>query len=886
MLTPKPYGEDGAPGRKSNPGLIRPPPGEDGIEHPIEIDEIENAAQDSATGNIPNDDLGDDEDDDFNEKPSDKEFLEMVREAEGQAQFYSSQINRRAWERAYKAYRQQHFDGSKYTTTDFKNRSRLFIPKTRSAVRKDLAATRASLFGSLDAINAMPGNEADPHQRASAAVVQELLNYRTDRSNNKASIPWFHVALGARQTSLMTGFCVSKQSWKLELKRKGTETFRDGGEERERDVWSPHIDRPDCQLIPPENCVIDPAADWTNPAQDSAYFIIKWPMRLDEIKRKQRDPRKPWNKVPDAVLKSAGEGALLQAAAIRRAREQGIDRYDETQAGNNFDVIWVWESFIRTAGEDWTFISIGDKHMLTDPAPVEEVYPEQAGERPLTFGYGSFEAFCVFPQAAVESWQMLQQEANDIRNLTLDAFKQNVMPVTKVVRGRQIDLDQLKRRGQGTAIMVGKADDVTWERPPDVPASAQAIKQQLDIDFDDLAGQQNYGTVENNNSLGKTLGGLKLAAGAANAVQEFDIGIWVETWAEDALNQIVKLEQYYESDETVLGLCGERAQLWEKHGISEITDELLENNVTIRVNIGFGSGDPQQRLAKFQMASQVALPMAQLDPRFKTGEMSVDAEAVFQEVFGGAGFRDGGKRFIKKGQPQANAQGDAMADESKASAELKRSQAGKAQSDAKAGIIKALVAAAGVGLDLKAMGFDQDKMQFDQSIQHMDQMGKAMDLGHSHGLALKAAEMAAKGLNVDGTPIDMPGTAPGPDYPDGKVPPEVLGSMPQGSEGGGDQPAGGGAPAASPTPQATGTPPMPPGDPTLAAAGPGAGNAGVNPAVLGGHGVPASDAGHQQSQDSAEVDGKLDKATKPRNRTVKITGRGADGRANQFQISE
>jgi hypothetical protein len=63
------------------------------------------------------------------------------------------------------------------------------------------------------------------------------------------------------------------------------------------------------------------------------------------------------------------------------------------------------------------------------------------------------------------------------------------------------------------------------------------MKQQLDIEFDDLSGQQNYGTVQDNNALGKTLGGLKLAAGAANAVQEFDIRVWIETWCEPVLTR-------------------------------------------------------------------------------------------------------------------------------------------------------------------------------------------------------------------------------------------------------------------------------------------------------------------------------------------------------------
>jgi hypothetical protein len=215
-----------------------------------------------------------------------------------------------------------------------------------------MAATAASLFGSIDAVNCMPGNESDPQQRASAAVLKELVNYRTDRSSGKASMAWFHTAMGARQTSLLTGVCLSKQYWKLELKRSGTEDYDDEetGEKLQRDVFEPDIDRPESDLIPPENFVIDPAADWRNPAQDAAYIILKYPMRIDEIRRKQNDPRNPWNELPDSVLKAGDEGQQMQMQSIRRAREQGLDRFDETQTARNFGVVWVWECFIRTAG--------------------------------------------------------------------------------------------------------------------------------------------------------------------------------------------------------------------------------------------------------------------------------------------------------------------------------------------------------------------------------------------------------------------------------------------------------------------------------------------------------------------------------------------------------
>lgn len=693
-------------------------------------------------------------DEDFNEAPSNSEFLAMVREAESQATTYMNQVNRRSWTQGYRAFNNKHFNGSKYDHPDFANRSRLFVPATRKAVRKDMAAVAASLFGSLDAVTVMPGNEADAQQKASAAVMQELVNYRTDRASAKASIPWFHVSMGSRMTAMITGFCISKQSWKLELRRTKSESFEDEetGERRERDVWEPDIDRPECELFPPENYVIDPAANWTNPAQDAAYVFLKYPMRIDEIRRKQRDPRMPWKALTESQLRGSGGGkSRFDMEAIRRARENGIDRLNDIEQNNKeFDIIWVYECFIRCAGEDWTFLSVGDQHLLTDPKPVREVYPEQFGERPLVMGYGSLEPFRIFPMSPVESWQPVQQEINDIRNLTLDAVKQNVTPVTKVVRGRQVDLDQIKRRAHGSSIMVTRADDVTWEKPPDISQGVVAMKQHLDVDFDDLAGQANYGTVQNNNALGKTLGGLQLAAGAANAVQEFDIRVWIETWCEPVLAQIVRLESFYESDPTVLGLCGERAQLFKKFGIDEITNDLLEREVTLRVNIGLGAGDPQQRLGKFASALGIVAPICESSPDFHSGAMKVNVEAVFDEVFGGAGYRDGGKRFIKQGQPTQNPMQQPQMDALKAKAEKDRAQGKKA-------LIDALSRAAEIGI----LKNEEERQQvidlFDMHHRHMEQVGRAREIGHAQGLDLHERQLAAAGLNPDGTPIAPPG---------------------------------------------------------------------------------------------------------------------------------
>lgn len=812
MLPAQPVGEDIVGGRES----VRTrsaPAAEDNL-----YARAEAAGTDGAR---PADD--DDFDDELDDKPSDTMFLQLVREAESQAQLYINQVNRQSWSRTYKAFHQQHFDGSKYRSDDFRNRSKLFVPKTRSAVRKDLAAVAASLFGTIDAISCSAGNESDSLQKASASVIQELLNYRTNRSSGKAAMKWFHTALGARQTSTLTGICLSKQSWKLELRKTGSEDVGGGEDEApaKRDVWKPFIDRPECQLIPPENFTIDPAADWTDPAQDAAYIIIKWPMRMNEIKAKQKDPRNPWKVLTESQMRGSGTETKFDMAAIRRAREQGIDRMDDVNNSREFDVIWVYETYMRVAGEDWTFLSVSDKVMLTDPKPVREVYPEQFGERPLTFGIGSFEAFRLFPMSSAESWQMLQAEVNDLRNLSLDAIKQNVLPVSKVVRGRQVDLDTLKRRGQGTSIMVTNKDDVTWDRPPDIPASVVEMKQALDIEFDDIAGQQNYGTVDANNNLSKTLGGLKLAAGAANATQEFDIRIWIESWCEPTLAQLVRLIQFYESDPIVLGLCGDRAQLMEKYGVNSITNDLLENEVTLRVNVGLGSGDPSQRLAKFQDATNVALPLLEKSPAFMDGSMQIDPVAVMDEVYGAVGYRDGGKRFIKTGPPKNNPMQQPQLDNLMAKTAKDTALAAKAKSDAKAGIILALAAAAKVGLDQQELSDAWEDAAFHRSIAHLDQVGRAADLGHKHADAHMARRNAARGVNPDGTPLVQPGA----------------------EDGGGD------APGAAPE----GAQVAPP-------ANAGNGNTGMMPADLAKHGVPAGDAGAQLQADQVASQGALARA--------------------------
>src|SRR6185437_14558522 len=458
------------------------PPGEDGLHRGAQL---ENAAAHMAAHP---DGVGD-------YTKSQVDLLTVVTNAEQQAQLCMAQVNSKAWAQSYRALHNEHFIGSKYIRPEWRNRSRLFVPKTRTAVRKDMAAVAASLFNSIDAISCLPGNDGDPRQKGAAALMEEIVNYRTDRTSGKAAFPWFLLACGARMDADVAGICVTKQSWKTEYRKTHEEgytaTLDDGTtEERVKQHYTVIRDRPDMQLFPPENVLVHPGANWLNPAQSSAYLVLKYPYTFEEIRAEQDKPVNPWNPVTEQQLKSASNLGRQDMEAIRRARESGLDRYDETQTGTEFQVVWVCEVFVRIGGEDWTFFSVGDQYYLTDPQPTRLVYPEQDGERPVTIGYGTIESHRIFPMSSVESWQPIQIETNDLRNLQLDSIKQNVMPITKVVRGKRIDLDQVKRRSSGSAIMVDADTDVTFEQPPQMGMAPVQMSNELNLELDDLAGQQ------------------------------------------------------------------------------------------------------------------------------------------------------------------------------------------------------------------------------------------------------------------------------------------------------------------------------------------------------------------------------------------------------------
>lgn len=695
---------------------------------------------------------------------TEEELLALARAAITHAQSAAGVLNKRrsAMARSYRSYNNQHDERSKYKHHQFNSRAKNFVPKTRSAVTKNMVAAATALFSTDDVVSVRAENDADDYQQASAEMMRGLLNIRLDRTNYRAGLPWFETAMEAIQDANIAGFCVAKTYWQYELK---TDIFEEeilpedeaefeSGKRAAADVeplieeeplaLTPPIepiapamppamppaappamppampadaaipeapmqaappvqppvspppspggtplhgaptpppapmpvapiapprtftyeeervikDRPFIDLIPPENVIPDLAAPSKDVVQGGLFFIVQYPMHVGDVRAMMREGHQfmgggAWRDIPDEVMVEAVMDYTAQS--VRLARGQGQDRFDRNNQPKitDLDIVWVHENFVRKNSCDYHFWTLGTRKLLTTPRETIESYPAHQGERPYVLGKGAIEAHSVLPMSPVESWEPLQNELNDARNLTNDTMRQSIAPIAKVVRGKQVDLRNVRERGPDATIMVTDKDDVTFDRAPEATATAFVWQDRIAVEMDELSGNFSQSAVQQNRNLNETVGGMKLLSGTASGKTEFDLRIFVETWVEPVLRQVVWLLQYYETDDVLIALAGDKAKLWQRFGLDPLIDNLLEEQVTVRVNVGIGAADPMQKLAKFQQAVTILGNMA--NTGIFAGQVEARAEPIFDEVFGLAGYKESNRFFSFKTPEEAQA---------------------------------------------------------------------------------------------------------------------------------------------------------------------------------------------------------------------------------------
>ena len=579
----------------------------------------------------------------------DEKWLELARDAFRTSTDYMDSSLRRQWEKNLSLFRSKHPSGSKYHSKAYRHRAKVFRPKTRSAITRNEAQAATAYFSTDDVVHVGPQNDNDQVQVLGAKLNNELLNYRLTED-----IPWFLTCMGAFQDSMTIGSVVSKQYWHYEervdlhnremLDEEGNSVLNEDGSPvmEEVEVFEGLIaDEPRIDLLPIENVRFDPAADWRDVVGTSPYWITLEPMYLGDVKAKMKqiDP-----KTGQPVWRQYDEGTILSAVrqdydSVRKAREGNdrVDSKDRVGRSGDFQIVWIHENIIRQGNADYIYWTLGEEYMLTDPVPIESVYIHG---RPYVMGHCTIETHKTAPAGSPEIWEGLQTEANDVANQRLDNVRLVLNSRYFVKRSANVDTRSLVNSVPGgVTLMDDVMQDIKPDRPGDVTGSAYQEQDRLNVDFDEIAGSFSPGSVQTNRQLNETVGGMEMLSADSNALTAYRLRIFTETWVEPVLRHLVKLEQAYETDETVLTIAGQKSGAFEQLGIQRIPDQLIEQPVSTRVNVGIGATNPDQRIKKLMTGIQSTAAAMQIP--------GINVEEVQSEIFGALGYKDGARFFVK-----------------------------------------------------------------------------------------------------------------------------------------------------------------------------------------------------------------------------------------------
>lgn len=545
----------------------------------------------------------------------DAKALQLARDAyTGSTDYFNANI-RRAIEDDLRQFQSRHAPDSKYNSDAYRTRSRLYRPKTRSVIRKNEAQAAEAFFSTVDVVNVEPQDEQDELQQASAEIQKALLQYRLTKT-----IPWFQIVLGAYQDAQAVGVVVSHQGWLWNEKRK--------------------LDTPTIDLLPIENFRFDPAASWLDPVGTSPYLIRLIPMYVHDVKQKMVAGR--WRKLSDQQLLAA----TAKYDSTRLLREDNrTDSRDKITAITDFTTVWVHQVIMRVDDEDVIYYTLGEQYLLTSPEPLVEHYAH--GRRPFVVGSCVIETHKPYPSGVSRLTRNTQVEINELANMRVDNVKFAMNKRYFVARNKQVDIRSLTRNVPGSVTLLHNPEtDVKVIDTPDVTRSSYEEQDRLNGDFDDLAGAFSGSSVANNRRLNETVGGLQLLEAPANQMSAYQLKTFVETWVEPVLRQIALLEQCYETDARILALVGKQSPAFQRFGMNQVTDELLEQEMTLTVSVGMGATSPTQKI------NQLLLAIRSLKEALADGVLErygMDPIEVVKEIFGALGYKDGGRFFKAMG---------------------------------------------------------------------------------------------------------------------------------------------------------------------------------------------------------------------------------------------
>lgn len=601
----------------------------------------------------------------------DGEWLRRGQLAYASSASYVDTNYRKSWENSINAFNSKHSSDSKYSQPAYEKRSRLYRPKTRAIIRKNEAAAAAAFFSNMDVTSVTAVDQSNKMEVASAEIMKELLQYRLTKS-----IPWYLTVLGGLQDAQTVGVVCAHIYWDYKATKapeqpveesepvmgdeenpaqkdlpKGAFTLGGGDPQLQEETISQDVpqapqakpirDKPCVRLIPAENLRVDAGADWTDPINSSPYVIELMPVYVMDVKSKMENGE--WKAYGDGTIRNAVD---YRSDSTRMARQHG--REDQYSSGDkavtDYEVVWVQRHIHRRDDEEWEFYMLGTEVLLTTPRPLSETVFH--GERPYVMGCCIIETHKIYPSSIPQLGAGLQEEANEIANQRIDNVKFVLNKKWFVKRGVDADIGGLVRNVPGGVVMLQNPTEdvreITW---PDVTQSAYEEQSRIDNDMNDLLGNFSPAQVMADHGINGPARNMALLSQSSGTLVEYLLRTYVETFVVPVLRQLVKLEQKYETDQTILSIAAKKSNLLQKYGQNEITDEMLSQELTLTVNVGMGATDPQMKLQKLILGLKSYIEM------LKAGVPGLNMPEIGKEIFGHLGYSDGA-RFFTTDNPQ------------------------------------------------------------------------------------------------------------------------------------------------------------------------------------------------------------------------------------------
>ena len=553
---------------------------------------------------------------------SDEEWLSRAKQAYDTSTSYFDNNVRTDLDNSIRAFHNQHKSGSSFASATNTFTSKVYRPKTRSALMKYEAAADAAYFSNPDVVSIEAENPSDKNEVLSAAITKALIQYRLTKT-----IPWYQIVIGGFQDAQVQGLAVAHYYWKVKVGEKNGSKYLEE-------------DKPAIDLIPLENFRFDPNANWTDIVNSSPFLIYLRPMFVCDIKTHMESGY--FNKISDdeilqTTAPTGGSTRTLRAQAGQDPRTKSSKELSD------YEVVTVQEHIHRVDGQDYVWYTLDNQVMLKSPVPIEEIYFTE--ERQFVIGQCVIETHNPYSSSIPTIVSGVQEEINEIANQRLNNVKLALNKKFIIKSDSEIDLAALLRNQPGSAVYtLDPTNDVRELSTPDVTQSSYVEQDRLNADFDELVSNFNPTGIQGQQAGGAdTWRGMQMLNANANIVLEHQLRIFSQTFIEPILRGLVKLEAKYETDDVLLALIGkQQGETMEKFGVDEVTDEMLRKDLVVKVNVGMGSTDPLTKTKKL-IDTIMTLENVMKSPLSR----AFDIKEIAKELFANAGYGDG-MRFLNQ----------------------------------------------------------------------------------------------------------------------------------------------------------------------------------------------------------------------------------------------